>query len=100
MIQGSRGSLTFDAETCVFCGVCAKKCPTGALAVIRQTRKWSIDRLLCITCGACIDICPKKSLSLVTQHMSPTITKDREYYSGPEKPAPAKSVAPVPVTVT
>jgi ech hydrogenase subunit F len=85
-IPGSRGSLSFDVDTCVYCGVCAKKCPTGALVIHRKLRKWAIDRLLCITCGYCVDACPKKSLALETAHATPTVTRDKEYYSSPEKP--------------
>ncbi len=85
-ISGSRGSLLFNADTCVFCGVCGKKCPTGALVINRKARKWAIDRLLCITCGYCVDACPKKSLALETPHMSPTVTRDREVFTAPEKP--------------
>lgn len=92
-LEGSRGRLTFDTETCVYCGVCGKKCPTGALSINRAGRRWSIDRLLCITCGYCIEACPKKSLGLETAHMTPTITRDREVFIGPEKPKPAAAKA-------
>lgn len=86
-IADSRGTLDFDTLTCVYCGVCAKKCPTGAIEVARSGRRWAIDRLLCISCGACVEICPKKSLALDTRHTGPTITRDREFFTGAEKPA-------------
>jgi ech hydrogenase subunit F len=79
-IAGSRGRLVFTKDNCVYCTVCAKKCPAGALSVVRAEKKWTIDRLLCITCGYCVEACPKKSLELVTDHATPAITKDREYY--------------------
>jgi len=79
-IPGSRGQLIFTKDNCVYCTVCAKKCPTGALLVNRAQKKWAIDRLRCISCGYCVDTCPKKSLSLSTQHGSSAITKDREYH--------------------
>ena len=78
--SGSRGSLTFLKETCVFCTVCAKKCPTGALVVNRALKKWAIDRLRCICCGYCVEACPKKSLTLSAAHMQPAITRDRETF--------------------
>ena len=80
VIAGSRGSLVFTKDTCVFCTVCAKKCPTGALTVNRARKKWTIDRLLCITCGYCVEACPKKSLELAGAHAAPTVTKDRECF--------------------
>jgi ech hydrogenase subunit F len=76
----SRGNLSFEKATCVYCTVCAKKCPTGALGVHRAEKKWTIDRLRCISCGACIEACPKKSLSFTTDHGIPAITKDRELH--------------------
>jgi formate hydrogenlyase subunit 6/NADH:ubiquinone oxidoreductase subunit I len=79
-LPGSRGILTFVRETCVFCTVCAKKCPTGALSVNRAQKKWSIDRLLCISCGYCVECCPKKSLQLATDHARPVVTRDREFF--------------------
>ena len=79
-LAGSRGTLVFLKATCVYCTVCAKKCPTGALVVNRAQKKWTIDRLLCITCGYCVEACPKKSLALGTAHATPSVTKDRESY--------------------
>ena len=79
-LPGSRGTLVFSKDTCVYCTVCAKKCPTGALVVNRAQKKWTIDRLLCITCGYCVEACPKKSLALDTPHAAAAVTKDRECY--------------------
>ena len=80
VIEGSRGILLFRRDTCVFCTVCAKKCPTGAIYVNRAEKKWGINRLLCITCGYCVEVCPKKSLTLGTDHARVTVTKDRELF--------------------
>jgi ech hydrogenase subunit F len=75
---GSRGRLVFTKDNCVYCTVCAKKCPTKALVVNRPQKKWAIDRLLCISCGYCVEACPKKSLELTPAHGVPTRTKDLE----------------------
>src|SRR5512133_1429146 len=79
-LPGSRGTLQFKKDNCVYCTVCAKKCPTGALVVHRPQKRWSIDRLRCITCGLCVEVCPKKSLELTAPHCGPAITKDREFF--------------------
>ncbi len=79
-IAGSRGQIEFQRETCVFCNICAKKCPTRALVVNRVHKRWGIDRLLCISCGACVEACPKDSLTLTTDHGLPAVTKDREMH--------------------
>jgi len=80
VIAGSRGQLTFDPATCVYCGVCVKKCPPKAIQVHRAQKKWSIDRLMCISCGYCVEACPKKSLALSTSHGVSLVTKDRELH--------------------
>ena len=77
-LPGSRGQLIFTKDNCVYCTVCAKKCPTGALAVHRAQKKWIIDRLRCISCGYCVEACPKNSLALSTDHGNPVVTRDRE----------------------
>lgn len=79
-IAGSRGQLVFTKDNCVYCTVCAKKCPTGALTVNRAQKQWIIDRLRCISCGYCVEACPKNSLELSTSHGTPTLTRDREFY--------------------
>lgn len=98
VIPLSRGALTFDVASCSFCTVCRKKCPTEAIGVNRNQRKWAIDRLRCISCGACVEACPKKALSLSTAHGVPAVTKDHEIYQGappaPKSGGPASSAMP------
>lgn len=79
IIAGSRGQLIFTKDNCVYCNICAKKCPTGALFVNRAQKQWAIDRLRCITCGYCVEACPKKSLAMTTSHGHSTVTRDREF---------------------
>ena len=56
------GDLTC-ADSCVFCGLCAKACPADAIKVDRKEKLWEVDTENCVKCGACIDKCPKGSLS-------------------------------------
>ena len=56
------GDLTC-ADSCVFCGLCAKACPADAIEVDRKEKLWKVDVDSCVKCGACIDKCPKGSLS-------------------------------------
>jgi ech hydrogenase subunit F len=76
----SRGRLEFTKDNCIYCNVCAKRCPTDALVVNRKEKQWIIDRLRCITCGCCVEICPKKSLTMVTRHQGPAVTRDHEIF--------------------
>ncbi len=77
--------LVLDISTCVLCGLCAHRCPTGALQVDRKAGTWTVNRAACLQCGNCVNGCPKHSLALVPQQGQP----DSETYT--------KSAAPQPV---
>lgn len=79
LIKNSRGKIMIKIEDCVYCGLCRNKCPTAAISVEREAKKWGIDRLRCITCNYCVDVCPKKCLRMESEHSKPTVTKDKEY---------------------
>jgi ech hydrogenase subunit F len=74
----TRGRLSIEIKKCIFCGLCQKKCPTAALAVNREEKAWTINRLRCISCGYCVDVCPKKCLSLLCSYPDLMLTKSEE----------------------
>ena len=53
-----------DTEVCVFCTLCAKKCPQGAITVDRAEKKWELNKDACVSCGLCESNCPKKCISM------------------------------------
>lgn len=69
--KGTRGAVEIDIDACIFCGMCAKKCPTGVIMVDRAEKKWTIEPYGCISCAACALSCPKKCLSLSTHYTAP-----------------------------
>ncbi len=56
------GKLTCG-DDCVYCTLCAKQCPEGAITVDRANKTWEVNEEKCVKCGICIDKCPKKCLS-------------------------------------
>ena len=56
------GKPVQDPDKCVYCTLCAKKCPAGALTVDRAEKKWELDEDLCVGCGTCAEACPKKAI--------------------------------------
>ena len=45
---------TVDAEKCIGCGTCVKKCPTKAINPFKQT----VDQKKCLACFGCLNNCP------------------------------------------
>lgn len=91
--KGTRGSIQIEIDKCIFCSICAKRCPTFALTVDKNERSWGIERLKCITCNICVEACPKKCLSM-EQKYAPSVlrtgTVDKFIASAP---APKPAVA-------
>ena len=58
------GELKCDLDVCVYCTLCAKQCPVGAITVDRAEKVWKVDKDACTQCGVCVEKCPKKCLSL------------------------------------
>ena len=56
------GKPVSDPGKCVYCTICAKKCPVGALEVDRTAKTWVLDEDKCVACGTCADACPKKCI--------------------------------------
>ena len=52
---------------CFKCGICAKKCPQGAIDVSSGIPK--IDYAKCDSCGTCVTSCPDKVLKLIQDLM-------------------------------
>lgn len=72
--ERTRGHIEWD-ESCILCGLCERKCPTGAIRVDKPDRKWSIDRFGCIQCGSCVECCPKHSLHMRAAYTVPAQQK-------------------------
>ena len=51
-VRGRKTAKFFSDERCVGCGVCAERCPVGAIAMVGGRPKWTADR--CAHCMACL----------------------------------------------
>lgn len=56
------GKPVNDPSRCVYCTLCAKKCPAGALTVDRANKTWTLDEDKCVACGTCAEACPKNCI--------------------------------------
>ena len=91
--ERSRGHIEIDIDDCIMCGMCQRKCPSGAITVDRATRTWSIERMGCVQCENCVEGCPKKCLHIKPGYTEPSETMTVDSFSQPipEKPAQAES---------
>ena len=56
------GKPVYDPAKCVYCTLCAKKCPAGAITVDRAAKTWTLDEDKCVSCGTCAEVCPKNAI--------------------------------------
>ncbi len=56
------GKPVSDPSLCVYCGLCARKCPMEAITVDRNAKTWTLNEDACIGCGTCAENCPKKCI--------------------------------------
>ena len=96
--ERTRGSIKIEEESCILCGICARKCPTNAIAVSRDQRTWAIERMRCVQCGSCVETCPKKCLFMLPEYTAPNAEKIVDCFDVPEqaKPEAPKAEAPKP----
>jgi len=74
--ERTRGSIKIEIDKCIFCSICAKKCPTDAIKVSKDERTWTIDRLKCCQCTYCVEVCPKKCLENLNDYSASTTARD------------------------
>jgi len=59
-ITVEQASYVVDAESCIGCKICVRKCPVGAISM--KNSKAVIDTEKCINCGICVNACPVKAI--------------------------------------
>ncbi len=91
--EGLKGHVANDMNACVLCGVCAKRCPTEAINVVKQDEMWSIDRFLCVQCGSCVRECPKQCLTMEPTYARAAQTKSLVILRKPEPSEEEKAAA-------
>ena len=73
-----RGSVAIDIDACIFCTLCARKCPTDAIVVSKAQKELELSRFKCVVCAACVEICPKKCIQMLPELDSPSAVKTTE----------------------
>ncbi len=57
---GVKGGVkpNWNAENCIYCGVCQAVCPEKAIVVDKKLKTVERDENKCVYCGKCIKSCP------------------------------------------
>jgi formate hydrogenlyase subunit 6/NADH:ubiquinone oxidoreductase subunit I len=88
----TRGRIENAIDQCIFCGLCARRCPTYAIVVTKEDKAWQIDRLKCCICNLCVDVCPVKCLA-TDNHYAPSVTaRETAIHRERQVPAPPAEV--------
>ena len=92
--KNSRGQISgIDIDVCIFCGICARKCPADAIVVNKAEKSWEIDQFKCVVCGVCVEVCPKKCLLMEAGHKTAACKKDKSKHVQQPKPAEVETSA-------
>jgi ech hydrogenase subunit F len=78
--ERTRGKVMVAIDDCLFCGLCQRRCPTGAISVDRARSSWNINRLKCIQCNYCGEVCPKKCLKMNSEYTQPSYSGVKDEY--------------------
>ena len=71
------------SESCVKCGVCAEKCPVGAIPLDDPSRTRND---LCINCMRCVEACPVRSRALPDSFLTMITQMLNQNAAGYKKP--------------
>lgn len=77
----TRGHVVFNEENCIYCGICARKCPADAITVARADKTWSIVRASCVQCNSCVEVCPKNCITMHPEYSAVMTEKGTEVHA-------------------
>lgn len=81
--EKSRGHVEINIDDCILCGICSRKCMSGAITVDRNNKTWTIERMGCVQCQACVNACPKNCLTMAAGYTPPSTEKTVNTYAKP-----------------
>ena len=83
----TRGHIEIDIDSCIFCGICSRRCPSNAITVKKDETSWGIERMRCIQCNSCVEVCPKKCLTMRNTYTDPSTEPVKDVFARARVPA-------------
>lgn len=74
------GRTAVDEELCIGCGICAKNCAHGAIAV-RENGKASVELEKCVGCSRCLGVCPKDAVYSIEDNSNDVLCRKMTEYA-------------------
>lgn len=93
--EGLRGRVEHDEKKCIYCGLCAKYCPSNAIEV-EIGKQWKINHGQCLHCSQCEETCRevvRKNAIVMTMDFEHAERKKQRFVVVHEKP---KTKPPLP----
>ena len=90
--ERARGELTIAVADCIFCGACARKCPSQCIAVDKTAATWTLDPMACVGCGICVSACPRDCLQQAKVYRPPATVREALVLQGEVRRKPRKTV--------
>lgn len=81
----SRGHIEFNMGKCIFCTLCAKRCPADAIVVDRKGKILVFDPFRCIVCEYCLEGCSKDAIALFEKWRAPATAVFNQTYTAVEE---------------
>lgn len=73
--ENTRGCIDADMSECILCGICSKKCPSGAIEINKNEKAWRLNPYKCIVCNVCAEACPKNCIFTNNNYKNPEYKK-------------------------
>ena len=89
LVEGVRGLLEVDIDTCTGCTLCEKACPIGIINIVKEKNedkrfvvtRFDIDNARCMFCGLCSMPCPTGAIQHTKEFEATNIYVENLMYS-------------------